>query len=63
MDNKIKELVELARKKFGLESYYLKRHSLNQKITLFQETVYTLTMEWFPNHVIEHEDEDYNQTS
>lgn len=60
MDNKIKELVELARKKFGLESYYLKRHSLNQKITLFQETVYTLTMEWFPNHVIEHEDEDYN---
>jgi hypothetical protein len=60
MDIRIKELIDFAKTKFGLDNYYLQRHSLNRNVNVFNETVYTLSMEWFPNQVSEQEDNDTN---
>lgn len=60
MDRRIKELVDRTQEKFGLGDYYLKRHSIDRDVNMFQETIYTLTMEWFPNHMTESEDDDLN---
>ncbi|WP_332306433.1 major tail protein [Bacillus timonensis] len=51
MDEKTKELIDFTRGKFGLEDYYLERYSFNRTVNIFNETVYTLSMEWIPNHV------------
>lgn len=59
MDHRIKELINLTKEKFGLENYYLQTHELHRKTNTFNETVYTLSMEWFPNHITEFE-EDLN---
>lgn len=60
MDPRIQELIDFTRVKFGLGSYYLQRHQLYQNVNIFHKTVYTLCMEWFPNHVNEQEDDDSN---
>jgi hypothetical protein len=60
MDIRIKELIDFAKIKFGLDNYYLQRHSLNRNVNVLNETVYTLSMEWFPNEVSEQEDDDTN---
>ncbi len=60
MDGRIQELIDFTRIKFGLDNYYLERHSLSRKVNIFNETVYTLCMEWFPNHVTQQEDDDSN---
>lgn len=60
MDTRIKELIDFAKTKFGLDNYYLERHSLDRNINIFNDTVYTLCMEWFPNHVEKQEDDDLN---
>ncbi|MCC3357900.1 hypothetical protein [Bacillus sp. REN16] len=60
MDTRIQELVDLTREKFGLWDYYLKSHSFNRNVTIFNETNYSLSMEWLPNDVKEPVDEDEN---
>lgn len=60
MDRRIQELIDFTRKKFGLENYRLQRHRLYRDVNIFNETVYTLCMEWFPAHVTEHEDDGSN---
>lgn len=60
VDRRIRELVDFAKVKFGLNNYYLQRHQFYRSINILNETVYTLSMEWFPNHVIDHEDDGSN---
>ncbi|SET71097.1 hypothetical protein SAMN05216389_12227 [Oceanobacillus limi] len=60
MDKRVQALVALTKTKFGLHNYYLKNHRLDRDVNLFRETVYTLSMEWFPNHIMEMEDDDTN---
>lgn len=52
-DVRIKELVEFAKKKFGLNNYYLQEYQFHRSVNFFNETVYTLSMEWFPNHAVQ----------
>ncbi len=60
MDRRITELVNLTKVKFGLDNYYLERHGLSRNVNIFNETIYTLSMEWFPNAVTVPEDDDSN---
>jgi hypothetical protein len=60
MDARIQELIDFTKAKFGLDNYYLKRQLFARKVNIFNDTVYTLCMEWFPNHVTEYEDDDFN---
>src|SRR5699024_11216328 len=57
MDRRIKELIEETKTKFGLTAYKLKRYGLHRNVNIFNETVYTLSMEWFPEGVEEPSDE------
>lgn len=50
MDERIQELVNLTKMKFGLDSYSLQTYEIYRKVNFFNDTVYTLSMEWFPNH-------------
>lgn len=50
MHPKIESYIEWAISKFGLEHYTLERHHLYRSINQFNETVYSLSMEWFPVH-------------
>ncbi|WP_245831014.1 hypothetical protein [Sediminibacillus massiliensis] len=52
-DRRIAELIDFTRKKFGLKNYYLKRRQLCRRVNYLNETIYTLDMEWFPDHVVE----------
>lgn len=56
MDQRLKEIAARTKAKFGLANYYLKRHGLHRHVTIFNETVYTFAMEWFPKDVEEPED-------
>lgn len=60
MDRRIQELIDFTKTKFGLTNYYLQRHSFYRNVNIFNDTVYTLCMEWFPKHVTEHVDDDSN---
>ena len=60
MDSRIQELIDMTRIKFGLDDYYLQRHSFSRYVNIFNETVYRFGMEWFPNHVTEQEDDGSN---
>ncbi|WP_226376903.1 hypothetical protein [Oceanobacillus halotolerans] len=60
MDERIKELVQMVKGAIGLDAYYLKRYQLDRYVTMLNDTNYTISMEWFPNHVIEHDDEEVN---
>ena len=60
MDSRIKELIDFTKEKFGLENYYLQRHSFSRNVNIFNDTVYTLCMEWFPTHTTEQEEDDSN---
>ncbi|WP_010097365.1 hypothetical protein [Ornithinibacillus scapharcae] len=59
MDKRIEALINDTRARFGLDGYFLKRHQLYRRVNLFHETIYSLSMEWFPNHEVNH-DGDYN---
>lgn len=48
MDERIKQLVDMTAEKFSLDNYYLAEHNINRDVELFQETIYTLSMEWLP---------------
>src|SRR5690625_2757960 len=61
MDDRIRALIDYTKSKFGLNNYFLKRHELYRDVNMFNETEYTLSMEWFPNHITDDEgDEDLN---
>ncbi|MGM8363928.1 hypothetical protein ACLIBG_00470 [Virgibacillus sp. W0181] len=60
MDNRIKGLIDFTYRKFGLNNYYLQRYHLDRSVNIFNKTIYTLCMEWFPNHLKELEDDDLN---
>lgn len=60
MDSRIQELIHITKVKFGLDHYYLQRHSLSRDVNIFNETVYRFGMEWFPEHVTEQEDDGSN---
>lgn len=60
MDRRIIELIDFTKTKFGLDDYYLQTHRLYRNVNIFNDTVYTLCMEWFPNHVSKQEDDGLN---
>lgn len=60
MDPRIKELIEWTKTKLGLANYYLKTNRLERNVNIFGETEYSLSMEWFPNHVTVQEDDGSN---
>jgi hypothetical protein len=60
MDERTQELVDFTREKFGLWDYYLETYSFNRSVNIFNETVYTMSMEWFPKHCVGQEYEDEN---
>ncbi|MFS3916204.1 hypothetical protein ACL9ST_18390 [Bacillus australimaris] len=60
MNANIQQLIDQTRMKFGLDLYHLKRHSFHRYVNMFNETVYTLNMEWFPSHEAETGDDDLN---
>lgn len=56
----IQQLIDQTKAKFGLDLYYLKRHNFHRYVNMFNETIYTFNMEWFPSHEAEPEDDDVN---
>jgi len=50
LDPRTQEFIEIAKKKFGLNNYFLKRYSFSRTVNIFNQTEYTLSMEWLPNH-------------
>jgi hypothetical protein len=60
MDSRIKQLIDSTKLKFRLDNYYLARHSLYRNVNIYNETIYLLSMEWFPNHISKLENNDSN---
>jgi len=56
---RVQELIDFTKGKFGLDIYYLQRDRRYRSVNIFNETA-SLCMEWFPNQVTEHEDDDSN---
>ncbi|MGG4393119.1 hypothetical protein ABEX25_02235 [Paenibacillus thiaminolyticus] len=57
MDKRIKEWIDAAQLTFGLDNYELHSHQLYREVTLLNETNYFLSMEWFPSHITEWEED------
>lgn len=57
MDTRLQELAELTKSKYGLTNYYLQSHRIDRSVNIFNETIYTLCMEWFPNDAVQKEDD------
>lgn len=60
MDQRIKEMVHDMQSTFGLDEYYLQRYRLDEQVNMFNETMYVLEMEWFPNHATARTEEELN---
>lgn len=60
MDVRVKELVNFTKKKIGLEHYHLHTVNIYREKNILNGTDYTLSMEWYPNNITEHTDEDCN---
>ena len=60
MDTRIKELINYTKSKFGLDNYDLHTQSLRRSVNIFNETIYTLGMEWFPSHIGAREEDGSN---
>ncbi|MCG7407394.1 hypothetical protein MH117_08170 [Paenibacillus sp. ACRRX] len=60
MENKIKEIIETTKLKFGLDNYHLGQQELYRGINEFNETIYSLSMEWYPAHMMEQDEEGVN---
>ncbi|KIL80145.1 hypothetical protein [Bacillus badius] len=60
MDKRIKDLIDFTREKYGLVEYYLHTWNIHRHPTVFNDTVYTLSMEWFPNSMKNWDDQDLN---
>jgi hypothetical protein len=64
MDTRLKRIIDLTRAKFGLQNYHLERYQLLRRVNRSNDTVYSLSMEWFPNQGPEHaEDENPDGTA
>lgn len=59
-DQRIQVFIDETKEKFGLHHYYLARHQLYRNINIFNETIYTLAMEWFPKHIALDQHDDGN---
>ncbi|MGG3837558.1 hypothetical protein ABEV00_11030 [Paenibacillus thiaminolyticus] len=57
MDKRIKKWIDAAQQKFGLDNYDLHSHELYREVTLLNETNYVLSMEWFPSHITDWEED------
>ncbi|MEN0647684.1 hypothetical protein NSQ82_01275 [Caldifermentibacillus hisashii] len=57
MDERIQELIDFTKAKFGLDDYYLERHGISRNVNIFNETIYTFDMEWFPKHIAKPDDD------
>src|SRR5690625_2475704 len=60
MSEKIKKIIHFTKQKFGLDDYYLKDDNLHRHVNIFNEMVYILSMEWFPNQIKEREEDGSN---
>ncbi|ANC77527.1 hypothetical protein ABE65_012250 [Fictibacillus phosphorivorans] len=56
MDSRIQAFVDQAQTTFGLGNYFLHHHTLWRDVNHFNETSYTLCLEWFPNGTESDED-------
>ncbi|SYX81767.1 hypothetical protein [Paenibacillus alvei] len=56
----IQEIIHATQHKFRLEDYRLHTQELYREVSLFNETTYYLSMEWYPPYVKESVDEDSN---
>ncbi|MDE3840908.1 hypothetical protein C0966_16685 [Bacillus methanolicus] len=60
MDARVKELVNFTKEKIGLEHYQLHTVNIYREKNILNGTDYMLSMEWYPNNISEHTDEDCN---
>lgn len=60
MDERIQKLIDFTKMKFGLDDYYLERYGFSRNVNIFNETIYTFYMEWFPKHIAKPDDDDSN---
>ncbi|WP_227936448.1 hypothetical protein [Alkalihalobacillus deserti] len=60
MDTMVKELVDYTQNKWKLENYYLYSYHFYRQVSMLNETVYILSMEWYPSHITDIADEDSN---
>jgi len=44
----LEEIIAATQHTFGLKQYYLHRHELSRDINTYNETIYSLSMEWYP---------------
>ncbi|RVT61624.1 hypothetical protein [Niallia taxi] len=58
MDARLQELVDYTQEKLGLENYYLHSHDLDRSVSNQNKTLYTLEMEWLPEHIKAYDEED-----
>jgi hypothetical protein len=57
MHEKIQEIIHITKEKFGLYHYYLKEYHFYRNVNMFNKTVYGLSMEWFPENVVQEEED------
>ncbi|MDL0437016.1 hypothetical protein QQB53_14610, partial [Niallia sp. SS-2023] len=58
MDARIQALVDYTKEKLSLGNYYLYSCDLDRKVTNQNKTVYSLEMEWLPEHIKAYDEED-----
>ncbi|TRZ36777.1 hypothetical protein CEQ21_14785 [Niallia circulans] len=58
MDARLRELVDYTKETLGLENYYLHSHDLDRSVSNQNKTMYTLEMEWLPEHITAYDEED-----
>lgn len=56
MDKRVQQLIDFTKSKFGLNNYYLQQYHFYRNVNIFNKTIYTLCMEWFPNHTVQDDD-------
>lgn len=60
LENQLQLYFNQVKEQFGLSRYRLERYWFDRKINIFQDTEYTLIMEWFPKHLKSRRDFDLN---
>ncbi|SFL80552.1 hypothetical protein [Salibacterium qingdaonense] len=60
MDERIESVIEYAKTTLGLGQYHLLTHDILRSVNVLNQTIYTLSMEWLPPHVTEHDEEGLN---
>ncbi|MDQ0298495.1 hypothetical protein J2S78_000903 [Salibacterium salarium] len=60
MNKRLREWIDFTHSSIGLGNYYLYTYHLHKSVNLINETVYILSMEWFPTHVTGREEDGLN---